>query len=256
VSSKFGAGFLLGVVLAGAVSLVWVPSAQSLATVPAAPAVAEPLVAPWLEPDEARVDSAFILPRGLEVADGFATLSYDLAGLSPSLVEHEDADYQGDVVIAPEHWVLTTTGGAQIEATTGRRDSSVRFELPPGDQTVAAVNLVRWRIATPFGERLELPIAVGSVGTFRSGTVTVDTVLEQRLSTIVQFDFDETADEWQLAFIRPTDPAWRASGGRSGGFQLSWDGDDAPTSLILEDAGFEMRAVTGDILVVDQRDVS
>jgi hypothetical protein len=222
--------------------------------VPGASIVAEPLVAPWLEPDEARVGSAFILPRGLEVADGFATLTYDLAGLSPSLVEHEDADYQGDVVIAPEHWVLTTTGGARIEATTGRRDSSVRFEMPPGDETVAAVNLVGWRIATAFGERLELPIEVGSAGTFRSGTVTVDTVLEQRVSTIVQFDFDETGDAWQLAVIRPTDPAWRVSGGGSGGLQVSWDGDDAPTKLVLEDAGFEMRAVAGDILVVDQRD--
>ncbi len=247
---------MVGALLAVAVSLAWTPGGNPPETTSVAVTAADPVtvVAPWLESGEVLVASTVILPLGLEVEDGVAVFDYDLAGLSPALVEHEDAEHQGDVVVMPERWMLTTEAGVEVEAVTSRRDSTVRFDLPSLDDEVATISLIGWRVATVFGNRIEMPIEVGATGSLRNGIVSIETVLEQRTSTIVQLDLDETGDDWQLPIIRPRQPAWRVTGRQGGGVQLIWDGVDAPDTLVLEDAGFEMREVAGDILVVDQRD--
>ena len=86
--------------------------------------------------------------------------------------------------------------------------------------------------------------------------MTIETVLEQRFSTIVQFGFDEVDDDWQFPAVLPLDGSWRVSGRQGGGIQLIWDGADAPDRVTLEDGGFRMGSVVGDLRVLDQRDGS
>ena len=251
-AGKFAAAFGLGAAVAGLISLGWNPPPveADLSTTTIAP-VGE--VVPWFEPGETPIGSTFILPRDLVVDGTRVVFDYELAGLSPTLHEREGAGHHGEVVAFPEHWVLTTTSGVDVEATTGVRDTSAWFELPSGDDGVATIRVVGWRVGSVFGTRVEVDAVVGATGSFRSGTVTVATVLEQSVSTIVQLDFEDTGDRWQFPVLRPIDRDWRWSGRSGGGMQLIWDGDDAPASFVIEDVGPEMRPVTGDVLVLDQR---
>ena len=135
-------------------------------------------------------------------------------------------------------------------ATTGPFDSSVTFDLPVGETEVASIILSGWRLAVPFGERVAIDIEEGATATTRQGTVTIETVLEQSISTIVQIDFEHGGGSWvTTTALRPVDATWRVSGRQGGGLQLIWEGDDAPTSVILEDSGFEMRPVVGEVVV-------
>lgn len=254
-AGKLGAGFLLGALLAGAISMSWGysdPAPLEMSTTTVASAVE---IEPWLEEGEVRFSTSVILPRGLIVENGTAVFDFELAGLSPSLLRR-DGEYQGDSMAYPEHWVVTTASGATIEASTGLRDTSIWLNLPTPEDQVATIRLVGWREGVALGRRIELPIEVGASGSFRSGAVTIENVLRQTASTIVQLEVDEIADHWQFTTIRPLNGAWRVSGRGIGGRQLIWDGDDAPDVLVLEDVGVEMRAVSGDILVVDQREES
>ncbi|MEA2002591.1 MAG: hypothetical protein U9N84_12020 [Actinomycetota bacterium] len=252
---RFGAGLLVGALVSGAASLIWFgPDTEVVAatTLPTSitPTSATP-VAPWFEEGEALVDATVILPGPLETDDGVVIFEYELVGLSPALVEHEDAEHGGDIVVLPEKWVLTTGGGAEVEAVTGPRDQSVRFELVAPDDLIATIHLVGWRVATPFGDRVEIPVESGTSGSLRSGELTIVTVLDQTNSTIVQFDFERSGGDWEFDGLpRPLDPGWRLSG-RDGGFQLIWDGDDAPELIVLENGAFEWRPATGNILVLD-----
>lgn len=252
---RFALGLAAGSLLAG--SVLWFsgsedsePVATTLASVAAS--IPATTTAPFVEEGEAVFGSAVLLPRGLAVEDAVATLDYDLAGLSPSLMTGDDQEYDGDVLMMPELWELTTVAGVVIEETTGIGDSSVRFELPSGEDAVDRVELVGWRVATTFGERLELEIIEGETGSFRSGQVTIETVLEQSISTIVQIDFDATGDDWGGGWLRPVDGGWRVSGRQGGGIQLIWEGTDAPAQVVLEDVGFEMRPRSGRVVVIDQ----
>jgi hypothetical protein len=256
-AGRFGTGFLVGALLAG-VALLALPPSESSSTAaatatPAPPTTRSAIEEPFLVPGEVLIGGTVLLPGALELEDGVARLQYDLAGLSPSLQAHEESEYQGDVLAIPEIWRLTTDSGAVVEETTSPRDHSVRFDLPSIDDTVATVELVGWRVATPFGERIELPIEEGAKGSFRSGEAVIETVLVQRTSTIVQIDFDRAGDDWQSGVLRPLEPGWRISGRQDGGIQLIWDGDDAPDSVVLEDFDFSMRATTGSLLVIDKR---
>ncbi len=257
---RFGAGLLVGLVAASALGLLLRSEDAAVTTTTTTTTVAEtPQVEPWFEAGEVMIGATALLPRELTVEDGVAFLDYDLTGLGPTLVgDHDEerpdlATPHGDHLAMPERWVLTTESGRDVSATTGPFDSSVRFELPAPDDEVAAITLVGWRIAVPFGYRIELPIEEGATAEMRRGTVTIETVLEQSISTIVQIDYDNSGDSWDAdVALRPLDTHWRTSGRQGGGLQLIWDGDDAPTFVVLEDAGFEMRPVAGEIPVVDQ----
>jgi len=256
---RFGAGVLLGGILAGLVLYLGAPDDPEVAASTSTPttlAEPAPAAAPFLEDGEVLVGSTALLPRGLDVEGGVATFSYDLVGLSPSLFSHEDSGHQGDVLTIPERWALTTGTGAVIEETTGIREHSVRFELPGEDDTVRLIELVGWRAATVFGERIELDVMAGATGVLRSGRATIETVLEQRTSTIVQIDFDRSDTDWGGGVLRPLNQAWRLSGRQGGGIQLIWDGPDAPDRIVLEDAGFAWRPVSGNIVVIEQEEGS
>lgn len=253
-ASRFGAGLVLGGLLAGSVIALGSSDSQEpgpSTAVPVTTSMVATTAAPFLEEGEVVFGSTVLLRRGFEVADGVAVLDYDLAGLTPSLISNDDLDHQGDVVMMPEVWELTTGAGIVIEETTGMHDHAVRFVLPSVDDTVERVDLVGWRVETVFGERIELVIVEGATGSFRSGLATIETVLEQSTSTIVQIDFDRTGDEWARAVLRPLDGGWRVSGRQGGGVQLIWDGTDAPEKVVLEDAGFVARPESGRVLVVE-----
>lgn len=242
-AGRFMSGLLLGAAIAGIVFL-W-PDSDGQRPAETAPATTTttsvPEIEPFLEPGEIVVGATALLPRGLEVDDGVARFSYELVGLGPSLGVDDDIAERIDVLTLPESWLLTTSSGATVGATTGPRAESARFELPSVDAEVSQIEVVGWRRATPFGERFELPIEVGAAARFRAGEAVIENLLEQGTSTIVQIDFDPGGDDWRNGLLRAADPGWRASGRSGGGFQLLWDGSDAPTRVVLEDVSFEMR---------------
>jgi hypothetical protein len=255
-AGRFGGGFLTGVVVAVALSGVFGgdgPDATT-STMPST-TVPEPSVEPWFLPGEALIGATVILPVGLEVEDGVAFFDYELAGLAPTLFGgDDDADTSvpvGDPLELPEMWELTTVAGDIVPATTGPQASSVRFELPSGDADVATISLVGWRIPVPFGDSVNLPVESGASGRLRGGTVTVSSVLEQSISTVVSIDLDHSDVLWppEVA-LRSRDPRWRPAG-RSGGLQLTWEGADAPDSIVIEDVGYELRPVSGSVVVYE-----
>ncbi len=254
---RFGAGLLVGALVGGAISLAWFgPDAEEAVAVAPPTSIVPtltPSVAPWFEEGEVLIDATAILPRLVETDEGVVVFEYDLVGLSPALVAHEDLEHRGDVLVLPEKWVLTTGGGVDVDAVTGPRDHSVRFDLGSSDDVMATLHLVGWRVAVPFGDQVEMLVEAGVSGSLRSGDLTIATVLDQTNSTIVQLDFEPSGGDWESAGLpRPLDPGWRLSG-RDGGFQLIWDGDDAPKQIVLESAGFEWRPANGNILILDKR---
>ena len=250
-AGRFVSGFLLGVALAG-VLLLW-PGPEPEETTQPPPedttTTSTPAIEPFLEAEEIIFGATALLPRGLELEDGIARFSYELAGLGPTLGATDFFLPQGDVLTFPETWVLTTDTGETVAATTGRQASAARFELPNDDAVVARIEVVGWRRATPFGERIEIPIEVGSTARFRSGEATIETVLQQRTSTIVQIDFDSDGGDWHNGLLRSAEPGWRFSPRQGQGIQLLWEGSDAPTSIVLEDVSFEMRPVAETVVV-------
>ncbi|MDJ0954281.1 MAG: hypothetical protein QNJ81_11440 [Acidimicrobiia bacterium] len=253
---RFAAGLLLGVLISGGLGLMLAGgdpvASTTTTTTTAAP---QPADDPWFEAGEVMIGATALLPRELEVEDGVAFFDYDLTGLGPTLASDVEqrpdlATPQGDNMVMPELWELTTTSGQIVMATTGPFDSSVSFELPSDEAEVAEISLTGWRVAVPFGERVELEIEEGATAEIRIGTVTIETVLEQSISTIVQIDFADNGGLWDSnAVLRPLDSTWRLSGRQGGGLQLIWKGEDAPETVLLEDTGFEMRPTTGAIVV-------
>ena len=254
-AGRFGAGLVGGGFLAAAVLILGGRGAEEASPSQSNPVTttiaSTPAEAPFLEEGEIVIGSTVLLPREFDVEEGIATLSYDLAGLGPALVERDDAEYQGDGLMMPELWELTTESGVVVEDTTGRFDQSVRFELPSADDAVARIELVGWRVGTVFGDRVEMAIAEGETGQLRSGQVTIATVLEQSTSTIVQVDFDSSDEEWGGGHPRPVDGGWRVAGMQGGGIQLIWEGPDVPERVVFEDTAFEMRPVSGRLVVVE-----
>ena len=251
--ARFASGFLLGAVLAG-VFLFWPDSEPDPEPLPESipettSTTAPPEIEPFLETGEVVFGATALLPRGLEIEGRVARFSYELAGLGPTLGTSDFFLPEGDVLSFPETWVLTTNTGATVATTTGPGASSARFELPGPDAVVAQIEVVDWRRATPFGERIELPVEVGSATAFRSGEAIVETVLEQRTSTIVQIDFDSIGDEWRNGTLRSAEPGWRFSPRQGRGIQLLWEGPDAPNRIVLEDVSFEMRPVAERVVV-------
>ena len=254
-AGRFAIGVVAGVLVVPTLGLLTFSDSGETTTTTSVPATtAAPEIEPWFEPEEVVLGATFLLPRGLNVDNGFAYLDYDLSGIAPSVIDdvEDRPEGAGDFAVMPERWELTTASGAVVEATTGPRDSSVRFEMPIDEEEVDSIRLLGWRVAVPFGERVEVPIESGATADLRRGRVTVETVLEQSVSTIVQIDFDRVGDAWDVTVsLRPVDSRWRVTGRQGGGLQLIWEGTDAPELVVLEDAGFEMRPVAGEIIVME-----
>jgi len=257
-AGRFAAGFLVGVIVA-AVLAAGLGGQEQVATT-TTQTTAPPVVQsqePWFQPGEAVIGATVVLPGALNIDDGTAYLSFDLVGLAPTLFPDDRlsglAMPAGDPMELPEIWELATVAGETVTGTTGPSSRSVSFDLPSPDDEVATITLVGWRVPVPFGESVTLPVEEGATGELRRGTVTFASVLEQSISTIVTVDFDREGDLWQSwVELRPRDGHWRVSGRQGGGMQLTWDGDDAPDSIVIEDAGYELFPVTGSILVYDE----
>jgi hypothetical protein len=257
-AGRFAAGFLVGVIVAVVLAAGLDGQEQVTATTTGTTAtLAVRSQEPWFLRGEALIGATVVLPGALSIDDGVAYLSFDLVGLAPTLLAHDEtsglAMPAGDPMEVPEIWELATVAGETVTATTGPSSRSVSFELPSPDDEIATITLVGWRVPVPFGESVTLPVEEGAAGELRRGAVTFASVLEQTISTIVTVDFDGDGDLWQSwVELRPRDGGWRVSGRQGGGLQLTWDGDDAPGSIVIEDAGYELFPVTGSILIYDE----
>ena len=251
---KFATGLVVGILLTAAGSFGLNRSSSAPSSTTEAPVAEQTVVEikPWFEDEEIRFGPTVMLPRGLRTDDGTVVFEYEIGGLGPSLQGRDDIEPQGDVVAAPERWLLTTVSGAQVEAMTSLRSEAVRFELAGPDEEIDTISVVDWRVASLFGDTVELPMERSASTTFRGGTVTIETVLEQTVSTIVQLDVDSSGDDWQSPLLLPADSRWRWSGRQFGGVQLIWQGEDAPKTLSLEDVAFEWRPVSGEVVVYDR----
>jgi hypothetical protein len=260
-AGRFAAGLLVGVVIAVSLAVLLRDGEETVTTTTTTSLTAsEPQIEPWFEAGEVLIGATAILPRELDIDDGTAYFDYDLAGLGPTIRDDGEerldlATPHGDHMAMPEHWVLMTTSGQTIPGTSGPFDTSVSFDLPDENDTVTSITLVGWRIAAPLAEQIELTIVAGESATMQRGSVTIETVLEQSISTIVQVDVDHVGDSWESNIsLRPLDRHWRTTGRQGGGLQLIWEGTDPPETVVLEDAGFTMRPVTGEILVFEDED--
>ncbi len=252
---RFALGLLGGLSIALLIGLMRGGDDQPIATAPETTTTTTEAAAavPWFEPEETIIGTTVLLPRELSIEDGVAFFDYDLRGIGPTLAndaDESDDPVDGDHIALPERWILATDGGEEIEARTGPFDTSVRFEIPDGVTAIESIRLIGWRAPVPFGERIVLPIESGETAALRGGTVTIETVLRQSVSTIVQIDYDDADSIWGSGFVLPAEPGWRTSGRQGGGIQLIWEGDDAPETVTLQDVGFEMRAVSGDVVVM------
>ena len=191
---------------------------------------------PWINPSEIVFASTILVPTSFTVDRGFAELEYELHSLSPlSGIEVHDHP-EPHVVVYPERWELETRSGTSVLVDVNEGATKVRFAVDD-DATVDDVRQIRltgWRAAAPLEEQLTVPLETGTTVVYAGGTtITVDTVLEQKTSTIVQVDVDHPESEWDTIFATPADPGWRVSGRQDGGLQFIWEGDDPPGEIVL-----------------------
>lgn len=247
---RFVAGLVLGAIVAAALSFGLDGSASDQSATTQAPVETQTVieVEPWFENGEVRFGPTVILPRGLRIDGGTAIFDYELAGLGPSRQARDDSETQGSVVVVPEQWLLTTVSGAQVEATTtSTQTASVRFDLPDQDAEIDTISVVGWQVGAVFGDTVELPVQKAASAVYRGGTVTMETVLEQRVSTIVRLVTSGVDGDGRSAFFLPAEPGWRVSGG-----QLIWDGEDAPEMVTLENVVFDWTTVSSEVVVFDR----
>lgn len=211
--------------------------------------------APWGE-GGVRFRNTVVTPVAFVVDEGTAELEYELVGLGPTFGEEEELS---DIPVRPEVWELVTQSGATFETSIHIADHFVRWEIP--DNIVAAdvaeVRVVGWRVATPVGSRVVLPLVAGATETLHDGTeLTVGVILEQANATIVQIDSRVPPDPWRggdlFGSVTVTEPGWRITFrfGSEDDVQLIWDGDDPPTEVELIQAGPEWLPITSETIVV------
>jgi hypothetical protein len=210
--------------------------------------------APWLE-GGVRFRNTVVTPVAFVVDEGTAELEYELVGLGPAF---GDQDEFSDIPVRPEVWELATKSGATFETAVHIDDHFVRWEIP--DDIVAAdvaeVRVVGWRVATPVGSRVVLPLVAGATETLHDGTeLTVGVILEQANATIVQIDSRVPPDPWRggdlFGSVTVTEPGWRITFrfGSEDDVQLIWDGDDPPAEVELVQAGPEWLPITAETVV-------
>jgi hypothetical protein len=208
--------------------------------------------APWFA-DGVRFETTVIVPVSFFVDGGVAELVYRAETISPSLSRDDDTGQPGtpdDILVRPELWLLEIEGAAPVEATTEADAERVRFSVPETATVsdVLGLHVVGWRRAVLIGGSVTLPLDSGAEGSFHDGTtLVVATVLEQAESTIVQIEVEGPDDRWHAGGgfgYRFSDARWRLSGGvGGGGFQLTWEGDTAPTEITIVQAYAEWEPV-------------
>ena len=234
------AGLALGVMLGLAVRSD--PAVDDDATA-ASTTTVEPVVreAPWV-PNGVRFRTTVLVPESFTVADARVELAYSLVNLGPGLEGDAGDDAGGvpiDVVARPEQWELQIEGAPPIAASTRPSAERVSFEVPDGTrrQDVVSMRVTGWRLAVALGSEVVLDLSDGARGEFADGTsVTVDFVLDQTSSKIVDVDVEAATDEWHGAEsfgLRADDARWRIATQDPHRIQLIWEGGDAPDSMVL-----------------------
>jgi hypothetical protein len=266
VAVRLMIGVLIGAVAAtlGALAaLAWDDGRVSATAVPSTTTTAPVAVPPepdWLEQGGVRYESTVVLAGPLEVADGVARIDFEVATIGQNPVGFGYLQVPSPL---PEVWRLTTVGGATVEATTGPPRlaqnysetpdlpaGTVRFDLPAdlGPTDIATVEVTGWRVAVPVEFEVTLDAGAGASYEMFDGTVlTLGRVLEQRDTTILDFDLDTPADPWlrwgrstsgslgPISGFRPAGAGWATSGTTtSDGFQLTWGAPTPPSQVTID----------------------
>ncbi len=209
--------------------------------------------APWLD-GGAQFRSTVVRVEAFVVGDGAAVLEFELLPLHWTAGE-EAAD---ELPVQPEHWELRTASGLAYEATTALGAGAVRWDVPADldAEDVSGVSVAGWRLAVPVASRVTLPVIPGGTARFSDGaTLTIETVLEQTNSTIVQLASRRPDDPWShttMASLQVADPGWRVGSrfGSSANIQLIWDGEGAPGQVELIQAYPVWRPLAEETLVI------
>jgi hypothetical protein len=244
VAARIAGGLVVGLTVGAAAGALTGPrddgspvAATTTSTVILAAAPDAPLPeAEWID-GGVRFRSSVLVPLSFTVEEARAELEFEVVPLHWTV---DDAPAPEEIPVQPEHWMLTTDGGAVFTSTSVLGDDVVRWDvsddLTTGD--VAEVAITGWRLATPVGEAVTLPLEVGAMAGFEDGAeIVIDTVLDQVSSTIVQLDSRLPEDPWHhgssLAVITVPDPGWRVGFrfNQSSNVQLIWAGTDAPDEI-------------------------
>ncbi len=288
---RAGVGFAAGAACAG---LGWwlgqpavaEPAADTtIAPVPVTTTVAVVTEPDWVLGGGARFESVVIRPLELDVTDGGAVLEYEIVGLAASAFELFIGPAESPPPVLPEVWRLTVSDGRSVEAsvappapvTVGETQTirgSVRFdELPAGadEDEIVEIAVVGWRVATPVVEEIGMSAEVGSAARLFDGTsIVLDTVIEQRSGSILDFDVDSLPNPWRVSERFPfgastafegTGPGWlRASStiggtgltGGATGFQLRWSELEVPPSFVVRYTTVAWTPLAGELIVVSE----
>lgn len=245
-SAGITVALVAGLVVGGGAALALQGDSPPATPATTTTAAAEPVTveAPWVE-GGARFRSTVLLPQSFVVGEGRAVLEFSLQSLHWSLGLDESDLLHEELAVQPDSWRLTTAEGVEFTASTEAGDSVVRFEIPEGLEAddVAEVAVTGWRMAVPVSDQATVALESGASAAFADGaTVEVITVLEQTNSTIVRLRSRLPDDAWghggDVAQVAVPDPGWRTvfSFGGSSNLQLTWEGPDAPTDVVLQQA--------------------
>jgi hypothetical protein len=259
VLARLAAGIAIGALLAslGAVAALALddgptPRPSPVSTTSATGAIAPP-EPDWLPGGGDRFEATVLTAGPLDVADGVARLDYELATIG-------QLPY-GDTYLSlpsplPETWRLTTADGTTVEATTGPPrlsqvaatvTGSVRFDVPAatGPADVATIEVTGWRFGVPVAMDVTLEAVAGASFEMFDGTVVIlARLLEQRDTTILDFDVTTPLDPWQrwgqstqgpVGDFRPAGAGWATAGVTTGnGFQFTWGAPAAPENVTID----------------------
>ncbi len=226
---------------------------------------------PWVEAGEARFESTVLTPTAIWVDGEIATLEYQLFSLGPTrptleFINDLPAGWsgeQGPVAAHPDEWRLAM-GGALIEGIPASSGSAVRFKVPAGT-TIAdlgEVRLTRWRIAEPFQQVFEMPLANNETIEMPDGaSVTVQYAGTQQDGVVLRFS-TRRPDAEVLAgvpvplaavsfYVEPISEEWRVlRGGSLGdGFVLKSDRTSTPRSVLLRYTRPMWVPIDGEVIV-------
>lgn len=199
----------------------------------------------WVEPGEVRFGNSVLIGRDLYLEGSRLRLEYDVVPLTAAYDRSDDHDVP--TAVPASFRAILDTGDVVDTPLLSPSAGSVAFEVPDGvtADDVETIRLTEWRIRVPVDVEVRMPSVKGASVTLPDGSLIIlDTILEQSNGTILQFDYENPPGAWPQArrsFMATPDFAglgdgWRlasATMGLSRGFQLTWDGPEAPPEIAL-----------------------
>lgn len=201
----------------------------------------------WHDEHETLIGPGAIVLESLIVEDGVATLRYRVESITPPRNGTVFEDDLGPPV-APEVFVLESGSGEYTASATRVRSTEVRFEVG-GDFSVESVTGIRVeRVWLRYPYRYDIDLAAtrgASIALDEHITVSVDAVVGQAGSTLINLDTTRLSDEFissesTTVWVTGRGAGWRSNARQSGagiggstGVQLQWHTAEVPDPLPL-----------------------